>query len=243
MSAPLGVSAGQERLADSDGDGISDVEDRCPVDAGLPPDGCPPQDSDGDQIIDRLDRCPHRAGPRSGDGCPDRDGDRDGVVDRLDDCPGVFGHPTFNGCVPPDLDGDGYADPFDKCPDEAEIWNGVSDGDGCSDRGEAVLDVSAELMVFRRPLPFHADDRSLAKRGRADWQVAVTALEAARTRAVRIFIVAEHGLSYGDSLQRAQRRGEALRKMLAASTKLELAGIAVAIGPPDGRPRIEITYR
>jgi hypothetical protein len=228
---------------DADGDGIVGAADMCPQEAGLDPDGCPPHDTDGDQVMDRLDRCPDRAGPRGGDGCTDRDADRDGVVDRLDACADVYGHPSFDGCVPPDRDGDGHADPFDRCPDEPETWNGRRDGDGCKDKGAAILDVSHDVIAFTGPLSFHSDDRYLAKRGRVHWAIAVDALEESDTRAVRIFVVAEHGLSYGDSLQRAERRGKALRRSLARATRIDADDIEVAVGAPDGRRRIEITYR
>lgn len=193
--------------------------------------------------MDRDDSCPDRAGPRGGDGCPDRDADRDGVVDRLDRCVAVYGHPSFDGCVPPDGDGDAHADPFDRCPAEPETWNGNRDHDGCADRGTARLTVTADTIAFTRPLVFYSGDRYVAKQSRADWAIAVDALQESDTRAVRIHIVAEHGLSYGDSLQRAARRGEVLRRALAKSTRIDADGIEIVAGPPDGRPRIEITYR
>jgi outer membrane protein OmpA-like peptidoglycan-associated protein len=56
-------------ILDSDGDGIPDSEDRCPMQAGPKEyDGCP--DSDGDDVPDPDDKCPDVAGPASNDGCP-----------------------------------------------------------------------------------------------------------------------------------------------------------------------------
>jgi OOP family OmpA-OmpF porin len=125
---------------DTDGDGIPDRNDKCQLDPGPAPDGCPPPppppDSDGDGIADPSDACPNQAGPANADaqknGCPpppDRDGD--GVADDGDACPDVAGDGP-DGC-PLDTDGDGLIDRDDKCPNEAETKNGFEDADGCPD--------------------------------------------------------------------------------------------------------------
>lgn len=77
-------------IVDSDGDGITDLQDRCP---GTPPGtavdaaGCP-LDTDGDGVYDERDQCPDTpAGVAVNPlGCP-LDSDRDGVYDYLDKCP------------------------------------------------------------------------------------------------------------------------------------------------------------
>jgi len=90
--------------ADGDGDGFLDAEDRCPVQPGVAPDGCPPPaDGDGDGFLDDVDACPDRAGIEP-DGCPDLD-----------------------------ADGDGIDVPTDACPDQPETRNGFEDADGCPD--------------------------------------------------------------------------------------------------------------
>lgn len=54
---------------DFDRDGVSNLKDLCPRDAGPAElDGCP--DTDLDLIPDREDRCPRQAGPAENDGCP-----------------------------------------------------------------------------------------------------------------------------------------------------------------------------
>jgi OOP family OmpA-OmpF porin len=54
---------------DADRDGVSNLKDLCPRDAGPAElDGCP--DFDGDLIPDREDRCPREPGPAENDGCP-----------------------------------------------------------------------------------------------------------------------------------------------------------------------------
>lgn len=59
--------AGSAAPVDSDGDGVPDKSDRCPVTAGRTADGCPapapaptapPKDSDKDGVDDSADRCP-----------------------------------------------------------------------------------------------------------------------------------------------------------------------------------------
>jgi OOP family OmpA-OmpF porin len=141
---------------DSDGDGVVDLQDQCPMEPGLLPDGCPIRDADADGFPDAKDKCPQEAGIAP-DGCPIRDADGDGVLDDKDECkevPGVAptGCPDTDkdgildrddkcldepgvapdGC-PPDSDGDGFIDSKDKCPNEPETKNGFEDDDGCPD--------------------------------------------------------------------------------------------------------------
>jgi hypothetical protein len=80
--------------ADRDGDGVPDMRDECPDQAGMVR-GCPDTDGDG---VGRDDQCPNAAGlPRNG-GCPDLDGD--GLVVG-DDCPDDAGQPSSRGCPDP----------------------------------------------------------------------------------------------------------------------------------------------
>ena len=71
---------------DTDGDGVGDVDDRCPEVAGKAElAGCP--DTDGDGLADAEDQCPTEAGPAEKHGCPiAKDTDGDGVPDDLDRC-------------------------------------------------------------------------------------------------------------------------------------------------------------
>jgi outer membrane protein OmpA-like peptidoglycan-associated protein len=58
--------------ADSDGDGISDDNDKCPNVKGLARyNGCPIPDTDNDGVNDEEDKCPALAGPASNQGCPE----------------------------------------------------------------------------------------------------------------------------------------------------------------------------
>lgn len=124
-AAGLKVHLGSKpKVIDTDADGIPDLEDECPLEAGLIEfNGCP--DSDGDGLADKDDQCPNQAGPAATMGCPDKDGD--GIPDKDDACPELYGPASLMGC--PDLDGDGIADKDDACPTEA----GTAISKGCPD--------------------------------------------------------------------------------------------------------------
>lgn len=116
----IGAGFSLKKKADSDGDGISDSKDECPLDFG-PKDnaGCPYPDQDGDGVLDSEDKCPTIAGTVNG--CPDQDGD--GVPDTEDKCPSQAG--ADGGCPEVvDTDGDGVPDAEDKCPNEAGEFGG-----------------------------------------------------------------------------------------------------------------------
>lgn len=84
---------------DTDGDMVSDIDDKCPETFGLVEfNGCP--DSDDDGIPDLEDDCPDESGLEKFNGCPDTD--EDGIPDKDDDCPDEYGYERFNGC--PDND-------------------------------------------------------------------------------------------------------------------------------------------
>jgi len=123
-----------EKPLDTDGDGIIDLDDACPIVAGLPQfNGCP--DTDGDGVEDSKDECPTVPGLAELNGCPDRDGD--GITDEKDACPDVKGIAKFGGCPDPDRDGDGIVNEKDKCPDVP----GSFIAQGCPDRdGDGVMD-------------------------------------------------------------------------------------------------------
>ncbi len=131
---------------DRDGDGVPDIEDKCPDVPGPKENfGCPiSKDSDGDGISDDIDRCPldpeDLDGFQDEDGCPDPDDDGDGIVDKLDACPNTPGPLSNRGCPIMDRDGDGLPDDQDKCPDQPGPKENFGcpdadrDGDGIADR-------------------------------------------------------------------------------------------------------------
>ena len=119
----------EEQPGDRDQDGILDVADACPDDAGISTDdakthGCP--DRDRDLVVDKIDLCPDTPKGKNPDpdklGCPLGDRDGDGVLDPQDLCPdlhkGKTPDPDKLGCPLGDRDGDGVLDPQDLCPDQ-----------------------------------------------------------------------------------------------------------------------------
>ncbi|MBI5917469.1 MAG: OmpA family protein [Bacteroidetes bacterium] len=129
---------------DGDGDGIADKFDLCPGEAGKPSlSGCPDRDDDG--IADAQDRCPDEAGKPELQGCPQTDDDGDGVANVDDKCPTVAGLPRFEGC--PDTDNDGIPNPDDKCPNSP----GPASNNGCPElkpEEKAVLEFAMKAVQF-----------------------------------------------------------------------------------------------
>jgi len=125
---------------DADSDGIDDLYDNCPNQAGIDSDGdglcgvidpCPADpgnDPDGDGVCLLIDTCPDNFDPTNadsdgdglGDICdscandPDNDIDLDTICGDLDNCPTVA-NPNQD-----DLDGDGIGDLCDALPDDAD---------------------------------------------------------------------------------------------------------------------------
>lgn len=105
---------------DTDGDGVIDACDGCPLDPGKSaPGACgcgaPDGDSDGDGTADCRDGCPDdplKTDPGAlGCGVAEADSDGDGVPDATDACPGANDNL--------DSDGDGTPDCRDGCPQDA----------------------------------------------------------------------------------------------------------------------------
>ena len=114
--------------ADTDGDGILDMNDKCPTVRGVVKyDGCPIPDTDNDGINDEDDACPTVAGTAKYKGCPVPDTDNDGVNDDNDACPTVAGFARYKGCPIPDTDKDGVNDEEDECINRA----GPASNKGC----------------------------------------------------------------------------------------------------------------
>jgi OmpA-OmpF porin, OOP family len=121
--------------ADRDGDGVLDVDDKCPDVAGLASlAGCP--DRDGDGITDAEDKCPDVPGLARYQGCPIPDRDKDGINDEVDKCPDVPGVARYQGCPIPDTDGDGVNDEEDKCINE----KGPASNFGCPIIDSKIID-------------------------------------------------------------------------------------------------------
>ncbi|MCP4676641.1 MAG: OmpA family protein [Deltaproteobacteria bacterium] len=157
-------------VADSDGDGIKDPEDKCPEDPEDfdnydDDDGCPEEDNDNDGILDSKDECPAEAeninGMDDDDGCPDFDTDKDGIVDSRDACPNEVedkdGFSDRDGCPEEDNDLDGIVDGEDECPNLPESFNDYKDKDGCPD----YFRVENDKLVFKRRIRFKRKEAEL----------------------------------------------------------------------------------
>ena len=126
---------------DSDNDGITDNNDKCPNVAGVAKyEGCPVPDTDKDGINDENDKCPNVAGLAKYEGCPVPDTDKDGINDEEDKCPNQPGVARYQGCPVPDTDGDSVNDEEDKCPKVA----GPADNFGCP-----VIGIKSYEIVFK----------------------------------------------------------------------------------------------
>ncbi|MGE3768679.1 MAG: transporter [Kofleriaceae bacterium] len=133
-------------VRDSDGDGVLNAIDKCPLipedrDGSEDEDGCPDDDSDHDRRLDSEDRCPTVPEDLDGfddeDGCPELDNDADKINDDKDKCPndaedGKDPYPS-DGCPANkrDSDGDNVFDDADACATAEEDIDGFEDGDGC----------------------------------------------------------------------------------------------------------------
>jgi len=148
LSIPFGEKGSkaveEAAILDSDGDGVSDGNDKCTSTAqGLEVDaeGCS-VDKDKDGILGAMDQCPTTPEGVKVDekGCA-LDSDGDGIPDYLDKCLQTpkGAKVDANGCEL-DSDNDGVVDSKDKCPNTV---NGASvDANGCAK--SVVLDITFE---------------------------------------------------------------------------------------------------
>ncbi len=161
---------------DSDGDGVPNQRDRCPVvaedrDNFADADGCPDDDNDQDFITDDADKCRDQAEDRDGwdddDGCAEDDNDKDGFLDAKDSCPNDAEDKTApfpdDGCPGSkrDTDADGVSDDKDKCFEDQEDLDGVQDEDGCPDPdndGDGIYDESDKCPTQQEDPDSWADD-------------------------------------------------------------------------------------
>ncbi len=142
------------RDADTDEDGVVDVDDNCPEDANADQadgdedgvgdvcDNCPDDanplqgDNDADGVGNICDNCINTVNPdqadENGDGIGDAcegeaDNDGDGVHDTTDNCP-FDANPDQE-----DSDSDGWGDVCDNCPDDANSAQSDGDNDNVGD--------------------------------------------------------------------------------------------------------------
>ncbi len=235
-TAPRPGPAPAPEQQDADRDMVVDLQDHCPSVPGSPDNlGCPDTDSDGDTIIDRNDPCPSSAGPRENVGCPDSDGDGDGVVDRADRCP-AFAARGADGCVPPDSDGDGLTDDVDQCPQQAEVYNGNQDDDGCADEGAVLVELTADAIVIKEQVFFQSGKAKIQERSfRLLATVARTMVLHPEIQRVRIEGHTDSSGNREKNLKLSQRRATAVAKHLVDVNGID-AGRLEAVGFGQERP-------
>ena len=155
---------------DSDGDKVSDKNDRCPdtpLGCRVDADGCP-IDSDKDGVCDGIDQCADTPAGASVDarGCPS-DSDADGVPDGIDQCPNTPSGVAVDdrGC-PKDSDNDGVSDDKDQCPNTpagmAVDERGCpkdTDGDGVSDDKDLCPNTQPNVRVDKDGCPIEISER------------------------------------------------------------------------------------
>ncbi len=138
---------------DTDGDGIFDFQDNCPLDRNANQ-----RNRDGDTFGDACDNCPGQANQDQADGdgdligdvcdpCPTdplNDADADGLCADQDNCPAIANP------LQEDRDNDNHGDVCDNCPDVRNGNQRDRDGDGageacdCDDLDPNVSPLAAE---------------------------------------------------------------------------------------------------
>jgi outer membrane protein OmpA-like peptidoglycan-associated protein len=217
-------------VSDADDDGFGYDDDRCPLEPGAAPDGCPhlPQpalslpgfaarggakkavaaqaDYDGDTIADEVDPCPVSKEDADGfeddDGCPERDNDRDGVVDTQD-----------------------------RCPLEAETINGAVDADGCPDKGDSLVVIEREQVIIKGVIRFKLGSATLERSALPLLQQVASKLKAASTISLEI---AGHTDDTGNAvtnIRLSKKRAEAIRSVLVKAGVAAQRLVAQGYGP------------
>ena len=195
-------------VRDSDADGVMDPQDRCVSEPGLVPTGCPERDADQDGVLDTSDQCLSEKGGAPS-GCPD--GDVDGFLDRDDKCPAVPGVAP-DGCVA-DADGDGILAANDRCPDQAETKNGFEDTDGCPDELPAAVKNFVGVIAG---IEFDNDRADIRPSSEMALSKAATVLSEYPSLRVEIVGHTDSRGSRDHNLELSQKRAEAVKQNLVA---------------------------
>jgi large repetitive protein len=213
---------------DSDGDGLLDSKDACPLqpedkDGFEDAEGCPDPDNDKDGVLDTADACRDVAEDKDGfedaDGCPDPDNDKDGVLDVNDTCPDVpedtDGFEDADGCPDPDNDKDGLLDPDDACPEQPEDKDFFEDEDGCPEEGAPRVKLTCEKIEIKDRVYFDTNSDRIQERSFGLLDEVATVLKTATY--IKKLRVEGHTDSVGadkKNLDLSKRRAASVRKYL-----------------------------
>ncbi len=198
-------------------------------------------DSDGDGLPDRIDRCPLENETPNGiadeDGCPEPDPDGDHVIGAADKCPDVAedldGFQDDDGCPDPDNDGDGIEDVRDKCPAEPEVRNGFEDDDGCPDKVPVEV---AKILTGTGKLTFEPNRARVTDNAKQALANVVALMNQYGT--LRIVVVGHPAKAGRDEL--AKRRAEAVKWHLIDDGMIAAERIETRLGDVKNSPAVEL---
>ncbi|WPB79305.1 OmpA family protein [Archangium violaceum] len=197
---------------DTDKDGIEDTLDACPTEPGdAARQGCPVSDQDKDGVEDSLDSCPAEAGPADNRGCPVKDKDKDGIENDQDECPDEPGPLERRGCPEEDSDKDGVPNRIDTCANE----RGVATNMGCPEHEEPLVEITHKELKLSGKVVFEASRARLQSRSFVllDWVAKVMR----EHPEIPVVVVGAHtddrGLSE-ENRRLSQQRAEEVRRYL-----------------------------
>jgi outer membrane protein OmpA-like peptidoglycan-associated protein len=185
-----------------------------------------PRDTDGDGVPDDIDRCPLEPEDKDGfqdeDGCPDPDNDNDGIVDAMDACPNNPGPLENRGCPVLDRDGDGIPDDQDRCPDLA----GVAP-DGCPKK-YALVEVKKDRIEIKQQVKYQTAKFKVLKASFPLLNQVVQVLNDYPKMHVRIEGHTDNVGGESSNLKLSQKRAESVKAYLVskgiAEDRLEAVG-------------------